>query len=499
VNAEIRERFAILSKAAVVLAIFLMLSPADVPASETVGSGNCTVRLLHPGDESELPARYEGKIVNPVSKHRLVVKEALALMPPLTCAAVQRLAFVRTIRGHAGEEGWVSNDTPDLVNINVDVIDPLRRAGDDFGAYWTVKPMQAVLHESTHAADFLLHAHGAKTGVLGTLAGTEYYKDSITTPNPNLEQWSANAQRLAKQSVEANRLGGSLRAEWGRIQNAFQAFGLGGAYRGPRQADETDDYAQLVKDGFTSRYGATSVGEDIAEFAGWMLAAPLMEREWDGKAMPPKAIDDHACKSMSAYGKEAVPSNLALLFTKANLLLSAGFVTQGAYDRCVGRLKLLNHDQGIYVWDHVGDPSVGDWEFKRSFTTDTRASIGAYEKLDQYVFDMSAWGNAEFGGKTYPTVIELRVAIAPLDKDIKTVSWPRGIYDLHALGNRFSVSVPDAPAGTFFSTQGLLLIGYATGKRIDGSLILQQAIRPHAPLPVPQTGLPQKFTIALRK
>lgn len=476
--------------------ILIGLGAAPVSASETLGAGDCQVQLLHPGDDDDLPSRYEGKIIDPFPKHRMVVEEALKLMPPLTCAAVQRVAFVRTMRGHAGEEGWVSNDTPDLVNINVDVVDPLRRGGDDYGAYWTVKPMQTMLHESTHAADFLLHAHGARTGLLGTLAGTEYYKDSMTTPNPDPELWSASAQSLAAAAVKTNRLGGSLRAEWSRIQNAFRAFGLGGAYRGPRQADETDDYAQLVKDGFTSRYGATSYGEDIAELAGWMLAAPLMERDWGGVSMPAHAVDDHACKKLKAHGSASVPSNLALLFTKANLLLSTGLVTRQAFDNCVGRLKLLDHGEGIYVWNHVGD---GNWERTRSFTTDVKATIGNYENLGQYVFDMSAWGNADFGGTNYPTVIQLRIAIAPSGHDLETVSWPRGIYDLHALGNRFSVTVPDAPAGTFFSIKGLVLVSYATGKRIDGSLILQQAIRPHAPIPVPQTGLPQKYTLALRK
>jgi hypothetical protein len=481
------------------LLCLLAFSPAGLPAAETVGSGNCTVQLLHPEDESELPSRYEGKIISPVAKHRLVVEETLKLMPPLTCAAVQRVAFVRTLSGHAGEEGWVSNDTPDLVNINVDVIDPLRRAGDDMGAYWTVKPMQAVLHEATHTADFLLHAHDSVEGALGKLQGKNLYEDSITTLKPDPDLWSANAQQLAKESVEQNRLGGSLRTEWTRIQDGFRAFGWAGAYRGPRKPDETDDYKQLVKDGFTSRYGATSVGEDIAEFAGWMLAAPLMEREWDGKVMPAIAVDDHACRQLRAQTSPGVPSELAVLYTKANLLLSTGLVTQEAYDNCVGRLKLIEHGEGIHVWDHDGDPKDGKWKYKRSFTTDVKAAIGGYEKLGQYVFDLSAWGNVDYIGKNYPTVVELRVAIAPLDADIETVSWPRGIYDLHALGNGISVSVPDAPAATFFSTHGKLLIGYATGKRIDGSLVLLQAIRPHAEIPVPETGLPQKYTIALRK
>jgi hypothetical protein len=44
-----------------------------------------------------------------------------------------------------------------------------------------------------------------------------------------------------------------------------------------------------------------------------------------------------------------------------------------------------------------------------------------------------------------------------------------------------------------------LLVGHATDQRIDGSIFLQQAIRPHAPLPVPQTGLPLRFTFSVQK
>jgi hypothetical protein len=57
------------------------------------------VQLLNAGDETGLPSRYAGKIVNPVSKHRMIILEALGLMPLLTCAAVQRVAFVSTMRG----------------------------------------------------------------------------------------------------------------------------------------------------------------------------------------------------------------------------------------------------------------------------------------------------------------------------------------------------------------------------------------------------------------
>ena len=42
------------------------------------------------------------------------------------------------------------------------------------------------------------------------------------------------------------------------------------------------------------------------------------------------------------------------MYTKANLLLSTGLVTQAAYDKCVGTMKLHEYGQGIYLWDQAG-------------------------------------------------------------------------------------------------------------------------------------------------
>jgi hypothetical protein len=109
----------------------LMAAPAVSLANERLGSGHCQLRLLGPEDEGELPSKYEDTIAKPVDTYRTVIEEALALMPRLTCAAVQRAVFVRNVRGHAGEEGWVDPNDSDLVNINLDTMDPLRRAGED--------------------------------------------------------------------------------------------------------------------------------------------------------------------------------------------------------------------------------------------------------------------------------------------------------------------------------------------------------------------------------
>ena len=476
----------------------LLTASAGTPAAEWLGSGDCQVRLLHPSDEDQLPSSYAGKVKQPESEHRMVVKEALALMPPLTCAAVQRIVFVRTMKGHVDEEGWVSNSLPDLVNINLDVSDPQRLADEKMGAYYTVKTMQAILHESTHAADFLLHAHGAEAGLLGSLAGSEHYKQNMTTANPDPEMWPAAARSLARQAVTDNRLGGSLRAEWIRIQDAFWAFGLGGDYRGPKGPDEPTADASLAKDGFTSRYGATRAGEDIAEFAAWMLATPLLVREWDGRVMPAIAVDDLACRRMRTHDKTSVPAELALLYTKATLLYSTGLVTQEAYDRCVGKLRLEQPGEGVFVWEFIGEPKDDNIQLKRNFNNNVKLSIGTHPQRQQYVFQLEAGGTSSYRDVEIPSAVRIRLALAPADRELELVSWPRGIYDLAAFGNRFALEVDDTPSASFFATKALLLVTHASNQRIEGSIFLQQALRSSTP-PVPQTGLPMRFTFSVKK
>ena len=468
-------------------------------AAQAVGSGDCRVRLLEPGDAGELPGKYAGAIAVPTATHRMVVEEALALMPPLTCAAVRRAVFVRGIAGHDGEEGWVHPDDPDLVNINLDTVDPARAGAAEFGAYFLVKTMQAFLHEATHAADYLLHAHGAKAGSLGGVEGAEHYRSKLFARTPDPDDWPAASQRLAREIVKNARLGGSLRAEWVRVQRGFAMRKLGGDYWGLRGPGETDDGAKLARDGFASRYGATRAGEDIAEFAAWMLAAPLMVRDWGGRTMPSRAIDDHACRAMRAHDKSSVPGRLALLFTKANLLLSAGLVTEQAYERCVGKLRLREPGACVFAWEFVGDPADDNVRLRRNFAADVSASIGKHPQLEQYVFQLQATGSGQFAGKEHPATVKLRVALAPAGRDLETVSWPRGLYDLGEIGNRFSVEVPSAPAATFVATHGFLLVGHASSRRIDGSIFLQTAIRPQAPVPVPQTGLPMRFTFSIQR
>ncbi|HUG42771.1 MAG TPA: hypothetical protein VMN76_00900, partial [Acidobacteriota bacterium] len=77
-------------------------------------------------------------------------------------------------------------------------------------------------------------------------------------------------------------------------------------------------------------------------------------RTWSGLNMPEHAIDDFACKAMRAQTEPFFPAQLAVLFTKANLLLSTGLVTQDAYDGCVGKMQIQGPGEGVFVYERIG-------------------------------------------------------------------------------------------------------------------------------------------------
>lgn len=466
---------------------------APLEAAEEIGSGTCRVRLLGPDDAGEIPSKYRNVVQKLYSKHRLVVEAGLREMTPLLCAAVQRVVFVEDMR-YAAEDGWVLASEPDLVFINYD---PLRRG---FGAYPVVKSMQTFLHESTHAADHLLQAHRAETGLLeGFLE-----EDLFPKGEAEAEAWPASSRQLAEEIVEANRLGAGFRAEWVRTHRTFQQLGLAGGYKDGDAAKGESGTSAIAKEGFMSLYGSAFPGEDIAEFASWILAAPLFEMEWGGEVVPAKEQPkDFACQLMQAHGEPTVPAELSAIFTKANLLLSAGFIGEEDYERCVGKLAIEGPGEGVFVYDVEG----GSTYLKRNFNTDVSARIGTHAKLEQHVFLLEASGTASVGPKEFPATVKLRIPMGPADREIDVVSWPRGVWDLRTLGADFRLEVPDHAAATFValkttpdgSTPGMVLISHATNQRLEGSIFLRYAFRPFSPLPVPQTDLPMKFTFKLQK
>jgi hypothetical protein len=441
----------------------MTLVTGGLQAAETLSAGSCSVRLLTAADADELPRRYRDVVVPPTERFRQAIRTALGLMPELTCQAARRLVFVEDA-SYVAEDGWVPASAPDLIFLNYS------------SHLSTAKVSQSFLHEATHAADQLLNAQRADVGLIGRLTAENLYPNGAA----DAAAWPAAAQLLAKKIVADNRLGGGLRAEWVRIQRSFQAFGLASDYTQPGKASAVEPASA----GFTSAYGSSDPGEDIAEFASWMLAGRLF-------VAGDRDLQNRACRAMQLYKSSMVPSDLAALFTKANFLLSTGLVTPAAYQACVGQLRLPDDGVGIHVYGVDGETGRS----QRHFTDDVKVGIGTYEKLQDYVFTYAAGGKAEAGGKEYPATVYLRLVLAPASRELALVSWPRGVYDLRTLGNRFDVESPDYPAGSFAGIEGTILVAYATRQRIEGSVFLKQAVRVHAPapVPIPQTGLPLRF------
>ena len=485
-----------INMAANILALMLMVVLSGMVSPELMAdeitAGGCSVRLLTLADADEVPGTYRDAVVEPTARDRDSIRNALPLLPKLSCKAVTRVVFVQST-AYIGEDGWVSARTPDLVFINY--------AGSNSGA----KVSQTFLHESTHAADQLLNANKAGTGILEGLTAEDLYPKG----EADADDWNEATRNMAKDVIKGNRLGGGYRAEWVRLQRNFRDFGLAGDYLVKKTVvreriidGETVEVEELVmpvlaapeKAGFMSNYGASSPGEDIAEFAGWMLAAPLFNDAEAGSRMASE-LHYHACDAMRASENSTISKELAAIFTKANLLLSTGLVTQQAYDLCVGKLKISAPGKGVFVY---GTGEELD-QMKRSFTGDVKVSIGTHPKLGQYVFQYSASGRAPFGDKDYDANVELQLALGAADRDLEKTTWPRGIYNLKHIGNKFEVLLPDNRHGSFVGVEGFVLVTHANGSRIEGSVFLQYAVRVFSTPPVPQTGLPLRFIFNISK
>jgi hypothetical protein len=456
-----------------------------VRAAEEFSSGPCSLRVLTPADAGDLPRSYRD-YVRPLSqKHRDVVNEALKVMSPLLCAAAQRVVFVDHPT-YSGEDGWVLPSEPDLVFINY------------VGSTPFLKAVQALVHESTHAAELLMQAHRVEEGLF------ESSEDLFKGDGDDVDSshWSASANAMAKRIVESNRLGGGFRAEWQRMHRTFQGLGLAGGYLGSAGLDRDSGENTVTKEGFTSFYGSTLPGEDASEFTSWILVAPLHEREWEDYASPGPPRD-YACQDMRSHGESTIPAAMAVLFTKVNLLLSTELITKEDYERCVGQLEIEAPGKGIFAY-RVNPPDAG---LRYRFTDGLSATIGMHPQLEQQVFLLKASGRAEYSDKEYPAHITVRIPMGTSEDETERISWPRGVYNLDQLGGRFSFEMEGAKSGTFInlsvSPDGAstctVLIAHASNERLEGSIFLRHAIRPFAPVPVPQTGMPLRFTFKLEK
>jgi hypothetical protein len=413
------------------------------------------------------------------------VQAALARMTPLLCQSLTRIAFGH-VPEHAGVAGAVNSfGAGDMMMINLS-------ARDDSGALIHSEEKLAeklskrlvmqrtVIHEAAHAAETLLTFQGARAGD---------YRGS----------WEAPARSLTDDTIARVRLKKGLPDEWKRLHESFLAQDWADYYTLmqfkklpipndialledlPIPQSRANWSAREIADaGFMSKYGAKNWAEDIATFVGHTYMSQPWLDALRGTGSDMNLREDAGCQEMQAYGEKNLPSRLAAVYTKLLFLRDLGVVAAEDVDDCIGSsLGLVLTTPGFHFWE-------GD-EHRRAFGQGVTAKIGT-ASTGRYVFQMTAEGRASFDDREYPAkatmTLNLEAGSVPLDE----VAWPRGVYPFGLLErhNTFQVRLDGKRAGNIDVYEGFALVAEASNSRIAGSVFMHKAIRPQAPLPVPQ-------------
>ncbi len=403
---------------------------------------------------------FENKItlVEPGPNVLAATKEALLRMTPMLCQSLRRIAF-----GHVPDEanklGAVNSfGAGDMVMINLS------------GARFNEIEMQkrssqlifqgTLIHEAMHAAETLLGVESKDKGQSG-YGGT----------------WGPQARNLARMKIENSRLEMGFYNEWQRVHRNFIRYKWAKAY-GSENALKNASANVVAEAGFMKDYGAANWAEDVATFVEQVYVGKEMADGIKGSGVSEDLRQDKACMAMQAYSEQSVPAKLSAVYAKLMFLLDLGLIKQEDAEVCTGRdLRLTGTaTQGFSFYQ--------DGELLRRFELNAKASMGRATAI-RNVFEMSAEGHAEFGGKNYPATMKLRldVGLGPIER----TSWPRGAYELALVGqNTLTLRLDGAKAGDFNASEAYVLVTSSTNKLITGSIFLTKAWRPNAPIPVPQ-------------
>ena len=430
---------------------------------------------------------YRGSAIDAKFFQRQTVREAERLMTPLLCTAARRLAFVGQAMNRAeGDAGRTDKMRPDLLHIfaapgpelaSEQELSPESQQGEgdrpeegarreDKARIAQVLTMEAILHEAAHSADYLLQRYGSDDYNL-------MEKGLMTAP-----RWDAASERMAEEIVERNRLEKGLLQEWWRIQGAFFEFGRAADYHGQgRQVTLTPD--AIVKGGFMSEYGGHQVADDIAEMTAWALVGDAMRYAVVDAVYgetPEGPVMDHACAILQSQPGPGIEIEYAAAYTKLGLLQTTGFISEEAYLRCVGNLKVRGSGQGFFT--HRSDQPA------RSYTGDVNWKIGKRadsdgEILDSspFVFEMTARGTAQVTSDgEVPVIVTLRLAVAGRDADLEDASFPRGLYSVGVdkPDNQLIIIRTDNDKTVMEVTHGLALVARGSADLVEGSLVVQK-------------------------
>jgi len=317
---------------------------------------------------------------------------------------------------------------------------------------------KTLIHEAGHAAETLLTFESDNPG--------EY-----------IGSWGFPSRTLADKTIGNVRLAVGLPREWKRLHHSFRLYGWAeqfGQFSFPTDGSAPEwTGSELVRGGFMSQYSSQSWAEDIADFVGMAYMGRYAEPYGMSRA-------DAACIIMQRHQEENLPAEWSAVYSKLYFLLDLGLVRKEDVEWCTGgRIGL-----------HVDQPGFHSWrggEKKRSYLDGVEARLGTLSN-GMRVFELDAKGQAEFGEKTYPAALHLRLAVGRPSTALDQVSWPRGTYAL-GLGsdNRFWTRLEGGHAGNFDAMDGFVVVVESSGEHIVGSIVIRKAMRMQLkPLPLPE-------------
>lgn len=436
----------------------------------------CDLTVLGPANADRVSSDYRAHVVAAGQYQRSLLRETAQYMSPLLCAGVRDVVFVagEPAKDSGAVLGWVyTNHSQSMLYINslpnrASENDLAPEPGNRFvGNIWATA-IETLLHESTHAAVHLLNTQVVE----GDCALWLFYCDAAT----DATQWPATAVALAREAMERMRVRVSFQAEWNRLHQSFVAVGLAGPYGRKLPASE------VVAAGFMTAYGGKDASEDIAEIVAQVQASNITAFTAIDAEVNRGERGDLGCMALSAV-ENGVPGAVAALYTKISLLRDVGLLSPEAAAACTGSVGIDARDApGIHFFSQAGD-------YRRSFTNALEAKVGSDASGNRFKFQLSAEGSVSVGGEEHAATFELTLDLGPTSEELERVSWPRGIYQLGLLGtNTLVISVPDAGHVTYHVDDGLVLITSATTDRIEGSIVMNRAIRPNSRPPVPMAA-----------
>jgi hypothetical protein len=232
---------------------------------------------------------------------------------------------------------------------------------------------------------------------------------------------------------------------------------------------------QFAAAGFTSAYSGKEAIEDIAEMTSWAIIR-------DAASNP----EDAACRVMNRNAGASISRDEAAIFTKLGFVRTLGFITEDAYRKCVGNLKIEVPGEGLF--------SYVDGNLSVAYTGNPRAGVGRGTGEDEQwlIADITADGmpstssKGDFSGTmslqlnvtplvdavTDPGKKADRLAIAPAD-----VSYPRGVYYIgfrYGKLNRLQLTRRDDGGVIMDVAQGIALVSRASSEGIEGSIFVER-------------------------